>query len=192
MLQTCYTSESNQTEIEDPCRHGIRHDMTVMPATNESHKTVCILNSANCGVGLRSEGREITCLRGNKSRLTSLGYTCEKALRLNHHQNGMKRLPLPMMRSTTTRSLAPRWKKEPSVSPWLTRKRLRRSVAHILIIDESVSALWRCASWSPLRRISTLSGFSDSSTGHNAPTGASAGRYHVLQHVRLDVPSTAR
>jgi hypothetical protein len=78
------------------------------------------------------------------------------------------------------------------VSPWLTRKRLRRSVAHILIIDESVSALWRCASWSPLRRISTLSGFSDSATGHNAPPCASAGRCHVLQHVRLDVPSTAR
>jgi len=144
MLQTCHTSESNQTEIEDPRRRGIRHDMTVMPATNESHRAVCILYSANCGVGLRSEGREITCLRGNKSRLASLGYTSEKALRLNHHQNGMKRLQSPMMRSTTTRSLAPRWKKEPSVSSWLTRKRLRRSVAHILIIDESVSALWRC------------------------------------------------
>ena len=65
---------------------------------DEWHKTVCILCSANCGVELRVDGREITRVRGNKSHVASLGYTCEKALRLNHYQNGMKRLQSPMRR----------------------------------------------------------------------------------------------
>ena len=68
------------------------------PAPDEWHKTVCILCSANCGVELRVDGREITRVRGNKSHVASLGYTCEKALRLNHYQNGMKRLQSPMRR----------------------------------------------------------------------------------------------
>ena len=71
---------------------------TETTAEPEWHKTVCILCSANCGVELRVDGREITRVRGNKSHVASLGYTCEKALRLNHYQNGMKRLQSPMRR----------------------------------------------------------------------------------------------
>ena len=67
-------------------------------AAPEWHKTVCILCSANCGVELRLDGREITRVRGNKTHVASRGYTCEKALRLNHYQNGMKRLQSPMRR----------------------------------------------------------------------------------------------
>ena len=67
-------------------------------AAPEWHKTVCILCSANCGVELRLDGREITRVRGNKAHVASQGYTCEKALRLNHYQNGMKRLQSPMRR----------------------------------------------------------------------------------------------
>jgi len=66
--------------------------------TQEWHKSVCILCSANCGVELRLDGREITRVRGNKAHVASKGYTCEKALRLNHYQNGMKRLNGPMRR----------------------------------------------------------------------------------------------
>ena len=64
----------------------------------EWHKTVCILCSANCGVELKTDGREILRVRGNKAHVASQGYTCEKALRLNHYQNGMKRLTSPMRR----------------------------------------------------------------------------------------------
>ena len=68
---------------------------TVAP---EWHKTVCILCSANCGVEVRLDDREITRVRGNKAHVASEGYTCEKALRLNHYQNGMKRMQSPMRR----------------------------------------------------------------------------------------------
>ena len=55
--------------------------------TKTWHKTVCILCSANCGVEVRLDDREITRVRGNKAHVASKGYTCEKALRINHYQN---------------------------------------------------------------------------------------------------------
>jgi len=64
----------------------------------EWHKTVCILCSANCGVEVRLDGREITRVRGNKAHVASKGYTCEKALRLNHYQNANGRLTSPLRR----------------------------------------------------------------------------------------------
>ena len=62
------------------------------------HKTVCVLCSSNCGVEVRLEDREIVRVRGNKAHLASKGYTCEKALRLNHYQNSASRLASPMRR----------------------------------------------------------------------------------------------
>lgn len=62
------------------------------------HKTVCILCSANCGVEVRLDKREITRVRGNKAHVASKGYTCEKALRLNHYQNANGRLTSPLRR----------------------------------------------------------------------------------------------
>lgn len=62
------------------------------------HKTVCILCSNNCGVEVRIDEREITRVRGNKAHVASKGYTCEKALRLNHYQNSAGRLTSPLKR----------------------------------------------------------------------------------------------
>ena len=65
------------------------------------HKTACVLCSCNCGVEVRlggDEGRSITRVRGNKAHLASKGYTCEKALRIDHYQNGKDRLTTPLRR----------------------------------------------------------------------------------------------
>jgi formate dehydrogenase len=66
--------------------------------------TACILCSVNCGVEIRlgengNDGaRHIERVRGDKSHPLSQGYTCEKALRLDHYQNGAHRLTTPMRR----------------------------------------------------------------------------------------------
>ncbi|MCP5027692.1 MAG: molybdopterin-dependent oxidoreductase [Actinomycetia bacterium] len=62
------------------------------------HKTVCVLCSNNCGVEVRLDGRTITRVRGNKAHVASKGYTCEKALRIDHYQNARSRLTTPMKR----------------------------------------------------------------------------------------------
>lgn len=66
--------------------------------TLEWHKTVCILCSNNCGVEVRLDDREMTRVRGNKAHVASKGYTCEKALRINHYQNAKGRLTSPLRR----------------------------------------------------------------------------------------------
>lgn len=66
--------------------------------TKTWHKTVCVLCSSNCGVEVRLDGRTITRVRGNKAHVTSKGYTCEKALRIDHYQNARSRLTAPMKR----------------------------------------------------------------------------------------------
>ena len=62
------------------------------------HKTACILCSNNCGVEVRLDERRITRVRGNKAHLSSKGYTCEKALRIDHYQNARSRITSPMKR----------------------------------------------------------------------------------------------
>ncbi|MCP3935556.1 MAG: molybdopterin-dependent oxidoreductase [Actinomycetia bacterium] len=69
-----------------------------MSDPNEWHKTACVLCSANCGLEVRLDGREITRVRGNKAHVSSAGYTCEKGLRINHYQNAQGRLTSPMKR----------------------------------------------------------------------------------------------
>jgi len=93
-------------------------DTTTSTTAAEWHKTVCILCSANCGVELKLDGREITRVRGNKSHVASLGYTCEKALRLNHYQNGMKRLQSPMRREADGSYTTLDWKDDYAGTPW--------------------------------------------------------------------------
>ena len=51
------------------------------------HQTACILCSINCGIEVRLDGRRFARVRGDKSHPGSGGYTCEKALRLDHYQN---------------------------------------------------------------------------------------------------------
>ncbi len=62
------------------------------------HKTACVLCSANCGLEVRIDGRDITRVRGNKAHVASQGYTCEKGLRINHYQNMAGRLTSPLRR----------------------------------------------------------------------------------------------
>ena len=62
------------------------------------HKTACILCESNCGIEVRLDGRRFARIRGNKSHVSSRGYTCEKALRLDHYQNHRARLEAPMRR----------------------------------------------------------------------------------------------
>jgi anaerobic selenocysteine-containing dehydrogenase len=62
------------------------------------HPTACILCSINCGIEVRTDGPTITRVRGDKAHPGSEGYTCEKALRLDHYQNGRHRLTSPLRR----------------------------------------------------------------------------------------------
>jgi formate dehydrogenase len=64
------------------------------------HPTACILCECNCGIEVRlgDDGRTFERIRGDKAHPASKGYTCEKALRLDHYQNGRHRLTAPMRR----------------------------------------------------------------------------------------------
>ena len=70
-----------------------------MTTTNgEWKQTACILCSINCGVEVKLDGPHFARVRGDKEHPASEGYTCEKALRLEHYQNGSHRLTSPMRR----------------------------------------------------------------------------------------------
>ena len=73
-------------------------EVTGSDAAQVWHKTACVLCSNNCGVEVRLDGRTITRVRGNKSHVSSRGYTCEKALRIDHYQNARSRLTSPLKR----------------------------------------------------------------------------------------------
>ncbi len=64
----------------------------------EWRKTACILCSQNCGVEVLLDGRRLVKVHGDRAHPTSRGYTCEKALRLDHYQNGRDRLTTPLRR----------------------------------------------------------------------------------------------
>jgi anaerobic selenocysteine-containing dehydrogenase len=63
--------------------------------------TACILCECNCGIEVRlggEDGRRFDKIRGDRAHPASKGYTCEKALRLDHYQNGRHRLASPQRR----------------------------------------------------------------------------------------------
>jgi anaerobic selenocysteine-containing dehydrogenase len=60
--------------------------------------TACILCECNCGIVVQTEGRTLARIRGDKDNPASRGYTCNKALRLDHYQNNRARLTSPMRR----------------------------------------------------------------------------------------------
>src|SRR6266567_4070210 len=63
--------------------------------------TACILCECNCGILVKlggEDGRRFEQIRGDKAHPASKGYTCQKALRLDHYQNGRHRLTSPMRR----------------------------------------------------------------------------------------------
>ncbi len=63
------------------------------------HKSACILCECNCGLQVQLDGRRIAKIRGDKEHPGSRGYTCNKALRLDHYQNGGVRLTSPLRRA---------------------------------------------------------------------------------------------
>jgi formate dehydrogenase len=67
------------------------------PAT-DWQPTACILCECNCGIVVQVEDRTLVRIRGDKSHPASRGYTCNKALRLDHYQNNRNRLTSPMRR----------------------------------------------------------------------------------------------
>jgi formate dehydrogenase len=60
--------------------------------------TACILCECNCGIVVQLDGRKLAKIRGDKEHPASQGYTCNKALRLDHYQNNRNRLTSPMRR----------------------------------------------------------------------------------------------
>ncbi|MDV3126364.1 molybdopterin-dependent oxidoreductase [Mycobacterium sp. 21AC1] len=60
--------------------------------------TACILCECNCGIVVQTEDRAITKIRGDKDHPASQGYTCNKALRLDHYQSNHARLTAPLRR----------------------------------------------------------------------------------------------
>jgi anaerobic selenocysteine-containing dehydrogenase len=72
-----------------------------METTGGWESTACILCYINCGIEVRrggEDGRRFERIRGDKAHPASKGYTCQKALRLDHYQNGPHRLTSPMRR----------------------------------------------------------------------------------------------
>ena len=65
---------------------------------NEWHQTACILCECNCGIEVQLTGRTLSRIRGDKAHPASRGYTCNKAMRLDHYQNGRDRLTSPLRR----------------------------------------------------------------------------------------------
>jgi anaerobic selenocysteine-containing dehydrogenase len=68
--------------------------VTEAPTTSDApvwKQTACILCECNCGIEVRlgslEDGRRFERIRGDKNHPSSQGYTCEKALRLDHYQN---------------------------------------------------------------------------------------------------------
>jgi anaerobic selenocysteine-containing dehydrogenase len=66
--------------------------------TGEWQSTACILCECNCGIVVQLDGRKLAKIRGDKEHPASQGYTCNKALRLDHYQNNRARLTSPMRR----------------------------------------------------------------------------------------------
>jgi formate dehydrogenase len=67
---------------------------------NEWQSTACILCECNCGIVVQLEDRRIAKIRGDKDHPASQGYTCNKALRLDHYQNNRNRLTTPLRRQS--------------------------------------------------------------------------------------------
>ena len=65
---------------------------------SEWQQTACILCECNCGIEVELEGRRLARIRGDKAHPASQGYTCNKAFRLDHYQNGRHRLTSPLRR----------------------------------------------------------------------------------------------
>ena len=77
---------------------AVRDRRRGFPMTGEWQPSACILCECNCGIVVQLEGRKLARIRGDKAHPASAGYTCNKALRLDHYQNNRTRLTSPMRR----------------------------------------------------------------------------------------------
>jgi anaerobic selenocysteine-containing dehydrogenase len=75
-----------------------RKDVAGTAAPEDWQSTACILCECNCGIVVQLDGRNLAKIRGDKDHPASQGYTCNKALRLDHYQNNGNRLTSPMRR----------------------------------------------------------------------------------------------
>lgn len=66
--------------------------------TTDWQPTACILCECNCGIVVQVADRTLARIRGDKAHPASRGYTCNKALRLDHYQNNRARLTSPLRR----------------------------------------------------------------------------------------------
>ncbi|MFF8848077.1 molybdopterin-dependent oxidoreductase [Streptomyces sp. NPDC015127] len=73
------------------------------PEKTTWHKSACILCENNCGIQLQLEERRFAKIRGDKDHVATGGYTCNKALRLDHYQNSGARLTTPLRREADGR-----------------------------------------------------------------------------------------
>ncbi|AEV75432.1 anaerobic dehydrogenase, typically selenocysteine-containing [Mycolicibacterium rhodesiae NBB3] len=73
-------------------------DVAAAAAPEDWQPTACILCECNCGIVVQLDGRKLAKIRGDKEHPASQGYTCNKALRLDHYQNNRSRLTSPMRR----------------------------------------------------------------------------------------------
>jgi anaerobic selenocysteine-containing dehydrogenase len=81
-----------------------------MTASTETwHKSACILCENNCGIQIQTDGRRFAKIRGDKDHVATAGYTCNKALRLDHYQNGGARLTTPLRREQDGTSSPTDW-----------------------------------------------------------------------------------
>lgn len=72
-----------------------------MTETITYKKSACILCNINCGLDIQTggqDGRELSKIKGDKDHVSSEGYLCNKAARLNYYQMGADRLDAPMRR----------------------------------------------------------------------------------------------
>jgi anaerobic selenocysteine-containing dehydrogenase len=67
---------------------------------SEWSQTACILCECNCGIEVQLDGRRLERIRGDRAHPGTHGYTCNKAMRLDHYQNGRHRLTSPLRRRT--------------------------------------------------------------------------------------------
>jgi anaerobic selenocysteine-containing dehydrogenase len=72
-------------------------------------KTACILCECNCGIEVQLDGWQLARIRGDKEHPGTRGYTCNKAMRLDHYQNGRHRLTTPLKRMPDGRFVEVGW-----------------------------------------------------------------------------------
>ena len=61
-------------------------------------QTCCILCALNCGIEIKVKEGHFVKIRGDKAHPVSEGYLCQKAARLDHYQNHLRRVMQPLKR----------------------------------------------------------------------------------------------